>query len=317
LPKNHVWNAVRICVWAVAGLVVVLAMAFAVTVATLPGCSACHKSAAFVAQTKARPHASIACVRCHANAGVPHRIAYGYNLLFGQVLRVAPSNGGPITAIPDSTCLSCHADVMDKKVTVNGLSILHSKCSKQRMCTDCHSETAHGTAVKWVKTVDMNQCLGCHNTDRVRSDCNICHGAKSEKDRIRSGEWAKTHGPNWKRTHGIGDLNTCAACHAPNFCVRCHGIPLPHDSNFIKSHPRVALINRTDCNVCHQQAFCTNCHGLAMPHTDQFTQRHSKIVKQDGAATCLRCHVKDDCTNCHVKHVHPGGATAAPKAGVQ
>ena len=234
MQNKPAWNAIRIGVWAIAGLVVVLGLVFAVTVVALPGCTSCHDSASFVSQTQASSHGKIDCVRCHADAGVPHRITYAYNELFGQVLHIAPAEGGPITAIPDSTCRSCHADVMRKKVTANGLSILHSECSKGRVCTDCHSDTAHGTAVKWIKTVNMNQCLDCHNTDRVRSDCNLCHVEKSEEERIQSGEWAVTHGSSWKTTHGMGDLKTCAACHPDDYCVRCHGIPMPHGRRF---HP--------------------------------------------------------------------------------
>jgi hypothetical protein len=201
---------------------------------------------------------------------------------------------------------------MQGKVTANGLSILHEQCAKGRMCIDCHSVTAHGSAVGWPKTFDMNMCLDCHNTDRVRSDCGLCHAEKTQTDRISSGEWAITHGPNWKQTHGMGDLKTCAACHPNDFCVRCHGIPLPHNADFIRTHPTFALTNSTDCAVCHQQSFCNDCHGLPMPHPADFTPQHSVIVKQQGAAKCLRCHVQDDCDNCHAKHVHPGGATSAP-----
>ncbi len=315
MQKIGVWNALRIGVWVIAGLVVLLTVAFAVTAATLPGCTQCHSSQSFVEQTEAHSHATIDCVRCHASVGVPHRITYGYNLLFGQTLGVAPSDGGPITAIPDSTCLSCHADVMTRTVTAGGLSILHKECTKGRMCTDCHADTAHGTEVKWIQTVSMNQCLDCHNTDRVRADCNVCHDEKSEKDRIRSGEWAVTHGENWEQTHGMGDLDTCAACHPNDYCVRCHGMRLPHGTNFIRSHPQSALLQPKDCAVCHQQQFCDSCHGIRMPHPASFTPKHSAVVGSEGQEKCLRCHVQDDCTTCHVKHVHPGGATTPPGSG--
>lgn len=317
MQSIRVWSVIRIGVWVVAGLLVALVLGFAATVVALPGCSRCHNAADMTSQTQARAHAGIECIRCHAAAGVPHRITYAYNLILGQTLRVAPANGGPITAIPDGTCLSCHAEVLDKTVTADGLSILHSKCTKGRMCTDCHSDTAHGTAVKWVKTENMNQCLECHNADRVRADCDSCHAKKSEQDRIRSGEWAVTHGSNWRKTHGMGSLETCAACHPRDYCARCHGIRLPHDLNFIRSHPSQALAFRKDCAVCHGQPFCDSCHGMPMPHPDGFTPSHSKIVKQEGETKCARCHVQDDCQTCHVRHVHPGGATSAPRSGAQ
>ena len=314
LQSNRVWNAIRIGIWAVAGLIVLFAVIFTVTVVALPGCSVCHDSASFQTQTHASAHANVDCVRCHASAGIPHRITYAYTLLMGQVLHLAPTNGGPNTAIPDSTCLSCHEAVMQQQVTANGLSILHAECAKGRMCTDCHSDTAHGTEVKWAKTPTMDECLDCHNTERVRSNCNMCHAPKSEQALFQSGQWAVTHGPDWKQAHGMGDLNTCVACHPANYCVRCHGIPLPHGSGFIRDHPALAFTNRADCTVCHQQSFCDSCHGLPMPHPVGFTPEHPAIVKQQGTSKCLRCHVQQDCTKCHDAHVHPGGATTPPRA---
>ena len=161
----------------------------------------------------------------------------------------------------------------------------------------------------------MNVCLDCHNSSTVRSDCTTCHAERSMSQRVSTGEWQVTHGPNWKQTHGMGDLDTCAACHPTNFCVRCHGISLPHGPDFIKLHPTLALTNRQDCTVCHQQSFCDNCHGLPMPHPAAFTPAHPTIVQKQGTAVCMRCHIQDDCTNCHIAHVHPGGATLPPSTG--
>ena len=206
---------------------------------------------------------------------------------------------------------------MSTRFTAKGVSIVHAQCSKGRMCTDCHSDTAHGTAATWAKTATMEQCLDCHNADRVRSDCTSCHGARSQSSLMRSGQWVVTHGPNWKQTHGMGDLNTCAACHPANYCVRCHGISLPHGPDYIRIHPTAALTNRADCAVCHRRVFCDSCHGLPMPHPADFTPQHSTIVKQQGTSKCMRCHVQDDCTNCHVKHVHPGGAIVPPGTGTK
>jgi hypothetical protein len=234
-----------------------------------------------------------------------------------MALHLAPQGSGLAAGVPDSTCLSCHEAVMNEVVTAQGVAIDHSQCSKGRLCTDCHSETAHGTATSWPKTAQMNQCLDCHATQRVRDDCTTCHAAKSAQQRLRTGEWAVTHGPNWKQTHGMGNWKTCAACHPDDYCVRCHGIPLPHDADYVTNHSAQALTNRKDCGMCHKQAFCDGCHGMEMPHPALFTPSHSWIVEKRGSAACMRCHVQDDCDTCHVKHVHPGGATLPPGSGLQ
>lgn len=300
--------------WSLAGLVVLLALVLGVTSVVLPGCGRCHQSGAFAAQSRGNPHAKYTCTTCHAQPGPPARAVFAYHLLFGMVLHVAPT-GGPVSAIPDSVCLSCHSKILGKTVQAKGISIQHSFCAKGRMCTDCHSDAAHGSAIQWQTVYDMNMCLDCHNAERVRSNCTTCHAAKSTAQVQGTGEWQITHGPNWKQTHGMGDLNTCAGCHASDFCVRCHGIPLPHDADFIKLHPTSALSNRASCSVCHQQSFCDRCHGLPMPHPADFTPSHPAYVKKHGQSLCLKCHLESDCTNCHVKHVHPGGATLPPSTG--
>jgi hypothetical protein len=315
LQPTRASNAIRIAVWVLAGLVVLVTLVLGVTAAALPGCTSCHSQATFVAQTAQSAHADVACVRCHVEAGPAARFSYAYHVIFGMGLRVAPTGTGPIAGVTNATCLSCHQAVMTRVVVANGLSIEHSKCSKGRLCTDCHSTTAHGTAVRWATTPQMNQCLDCHTTSEVRTKCTTCHAARSVQQRLRTGEWAVTHGPTWKQTHGMGDLKTCAACHPDDFCVRCHGMKLPHSPDFIRFHPVQAQTQRKDCEVCHKQAFCDSCHGMPMPHPADFTPSHSTIVKKQGQAACMRCHVQDDCTNCHVAHVHPGGAVLPPGIG--
>jgi hypothetical protein len=317
LKPNRASLIIRAVVWSLAGMVVALVLLLGVTAVALPGCTRCHRDPVFVEQTAKSAHPDVDCVRCHVQPGPAQQLAYAYHLIFGMGLRVAPVNSGPIAGIADTTCLSCHEPVMKQVVTVNGLSIQHADCAKGRLCTDCHSQTAHGAAVKWARTPQMNQCLDCHATTKVRSDCTMCHAERSQERRVQTGEWAVTHGPNWKKTHGMGSLPTCASCHANDFCVRCHGIPLPHNADFLRTHPVSALANPKDCSVCHKQTFCTNCHGIEMPHPAAFTPAHSTIVRAQGTAVCYRCHVPDDCTNCHAKHVHPGGATLPPGRGLQ
>ena len=310
-------KAIRILAWSLAGLVVLLTVLMGVTAAALPGCRACHDSKTFVTETRTSAHSEVECTQCHVQPGVAARLTYAYNVVFGMALHLAPAGSGQIATVTDSTCLSCHEAVMKGIVTADGISVDHAQCSKGRMCVDCHSDTAHGTAVAWPKTVNMNQCLDCHAADRVRDDCTTCHSERSARQRVRTGEWAVTHGPNWEQTHGMGDWDTCAACHPADYCVRCHGLPLPHDEAYIRSHPAQALEQPKDCAVCHKQAFCDGCHGLEMPHPTLFTPAHSFIVERQGSRVCMRCHVQEDCDTCHVRHVHPGGATLPPGSGLQ
>jgi hypothetical protein len=294
---------------------VLFALLLGATAAVLPGCSFCHQSQQFVSETAAHQHAKVDCVRCHVGPGVASRVEFAYRLIFGMTLRLSPGSSGPISSVPDATCLSCHEHVTSAIVTSNGISIKHSDCAKGRRCVECHSDTAHGKAVKWIQTYTMNTCLDCHSTVQARTNCTLCHAGRSQQQLLATDEWSITHGPNWKQAHGMGDLHTCGACHVDTFCARCHGIPLPHSPDFIKLHPISALSSRASCTVCHKQTFCDNCHGLPMPHPPTFTPQHPMIVKARGQQLCLHCHLQDDCTNCHLKHVHPGGATTPPVVG--
>lgn len=315
MQRSRTYLAIHVAVWSLAGLIVVFGLVLGATTILLPGCSRCHDGAKFAAQTRSGSHANVDCTRCHVQTGIAERAVYGAHIVFSS-LRLS-SLGGETPAIPDATCLSCHANVMKKVASRNGLRIDHRQCAKGRVCIDCHSETAHGTAVTWPKTADMNQCLDCHSAEKVGADCSICHASRSQQERLRTGDWVATHGPNWKQTHGMGDWKTCAACHPTDYCSRCHGISLPHDPDFIRNHPVQALTNRKDCAVCHKQAFCDGCHGLEMPHPASFTPSHSSVVKKRGSKLCLKCHVQDDCDNCHDAHVHPGGAIVPPKSGAK
>jgi hypothetical protein len=288
-------------------------MVIGVTAVTLPGCTSCHWAGEFKSNSIEQAHASIACPRCHVKDDVGSRVSYAAYEIFFMELHIMPSAGRSGAQVADSTCLSCHQAVNKGITQVNGLRIQHAKCAKNSRCTDCHSATAHGASVKWQRTSHMEACLDCHVPNKVRQTCDTCHGDQPPTDALAAGPWYVTHGPDWRTTHGMGDWNTCAACHAPDFCVQCHHLALPHDSDFIRTHGVTALTQRSDCIVCHQAKFCSDCHGLEMPHPVSFAPTHPDTVKAQGQSVCLKCHVLDDCETCHIKHVHPGGVIVAPK----
>lgn len=268
---------------------------------------------AFKTDTMAQPHHNIACVRCHVNDDPASRVSYASYEILGMMLRVVPDNGRAAAQVDDSTCLSCHASVNKGVIQAKGVRIKHAQCAKNNRCTDCHSDTAHGDSVKWQRLSHMDTCLDCHAANKVRESCDTCHASMSSSNLMTYGSWYVTHGPSWKTAHGMGDWNTCAACHAPGYCVRCHNLELPHNADFMRTHGVTALTQRTDCLVCHRPTFCSNCHGIDMPHPVSFAPVHPGVVQAKGQSTCLKCHVITDCETCHIKHVHPGGAIKPPK----
>lgn len=156
----------------------------------------------------------------------------------------------------------------------------------------------------------MESCLRCHGQQGGVVECDTCHQGRRAEERLVSGSWAVTHGPQWQKTHGMGDMYTCAACHARGSCDKCHGVGLPHDSKLRVEHPALARDSRAKCASCHQPAFCSGCHGVQMPHPADFKQQHGSIAVQRGREVCQSCHVQTDCDRCHIMHIHPGGAGA-------
>jgi hypothetical protein len=225
-----------------------------------------------------------------------------------MTLRLVPVGGRASAAVPDETCLGCHESIIRLVTDSKGYRILHEKCGAESTCPDCHSSTAHGSAVRWLRTSEMNDCLACHNTAEVSQNCGLCHVERDERQRLAAGSWQVTHGAAWEQTHGMGDTRTCAACHARDYCVRCHDVVLPHGELYIRRHAAEAVQKPAACEKCHSRSFCDDCHGMEMPHPEEFPRTHSSIVESEGEAPCARCHLKADCEDCHTAHVHPGGA---------
>jgi hypothetical protein len=273
---------------------------------TLPGCVACHSKGTFGTATAAARHTDVACTSCHVSSSLTGRIAFGLQETFHMVVPIVSGDGREWAKVPDGRCLTCHDDVESKVVTAGGIKIAHSTCDVDAACTDCHSATAHGAATTWVRTYDMNTCLRCHVTE-ASTACDLCHTeGRRPADRVTAGVFATTHGPQWQKTHGMGDSATCIVCHTAATCAKCHGPGLPHEAKFIKTHPEYALAPTAKCDGCHEKRFCDDCHGLDMPHTASFTAKHA--AASEDKALCDRCHAASDCTVCHVKHIHPGGA---------
>ncbi len=117
----------------------------------------------------------------------------------------------------------------------------------------------------------MELCYECHGTSKIASKCDLCHAEKLPTDRVQSGVFAATHGPEWRSTHGMGDMKTCGACHEDTKCVGCHGAGVPHAADFVKKHPEPSRSPAADCEGCHEELFCADCHKYEMPHPKSFT----------------------------------------------
>lgn len=299
-------------VWALLGALLVLTLAIAPVAyfAAAPlDCAGCHDDPSFLAVTQASSHADVECLGCHAGSDALSRIDFGFRQAYAMAIPVLGDTMRDGGVAYDSRCTSCH-DELGGILNRDGINIAHETCSVGSACTDCHGGLAHSdTTGVWITSYTMDQCLECHAVGEVRRDCSTCHEGRREGDRALKGAWAVTHGPDWQRTHGMGNLATCSACHADSLCAGCHGAGVPHGVNFLNDHGGVAQDPGADCTSCHQTQYCSDCHsGIEMPHPAEFIAQHSAIVERDGEAACLNCHSRPDCDGCHVAHVHPGGS---------
>lgn len=270
-------------------------------------CASCHgEQAARVADSA---HTSTACYDCHLDSAWDFVDRKG-----SELFRMYPRAiggvklDGPGRRVSRAACTKCHANAPSGVLESKGLRIKHDRCAEEPSpCDTCHGAVAHGEAVRWRRAAIMDDCLACHERTGSPVECDTCHSGRLERDRVTTGPWQVTHGPRWQQTHGMGDLDSCAACHEPAKCVSCHKIEVPHRTDIYNSHGKLAAREDPGCPTCHTNAsWCTSCHGMEMPHPAGFLKAHAKSSRSRQDSRCLACHAPEDCVNCHEAHVHPG-----------
>lgn len=293
-------------IFAIAALCVAAVASVTYVAVALPGCDSCHTDDKFVADTAAAPHASVDCVDCHVDDSVSGRVSFATREVFHMTIPVVPDVDRSAAAVNDRQCLACHEEIEGPAVLGSrGLRIKHQSCIGDSSCGDCHSATGHGESTTWPRVALMSGCYDCHGRTNRLTDCDTCHEDRDERQRILDGPFRVTHGPEWQQTHGMGDMNSCSACHTSDKCAKCHGVGVPHEGDFVTLHPDFSTQSNAKCTTCHVQQFCDDCHTYPMPHSQKFVLEHSKTVEKDGKERCLTCHNEGDCVQCHVDHVHP------------
>jgi hypothetical protein len=152
----------------------------------------------------------------------------------------------------------------------------------------------------------MDDCMGCHKSaSDDPTSCELCHVGSAER-REGSTAWRSTHGAGWESTHGMGEIRTCSACHAPRFCIGCHGVRIPHPADWVVTHGATALgVQGPKCTTCHESQMCSGCHGLEMPHPAGFLPAHGGIAQESADGVCTTCHLQQSCDVCHLASSHP------------
>lgn len=303
------------------GLLMVVAsvvLVASVVASSKSACVSCHKKQQ--AGLARNAHADVTCAECHQADGAEGLVDMRVRVL--GMLAIDLPNSPPAAASVDSRrCLKCHPRISNGIVTSNGIRMSHREpLAAGQQCVDCHGDAAHGPTSESHARANMEDCVRCHTVSALSADCRKCHeGSVSRETRLRKGSFSKTHGTDWRRLHGMGNLQTCSACHTAARCRGCHGVSLPHEANWLNVHgPEVSK----RCAQCHDTStFCVGCHGLRMPHPVGFRKGHSSIARKTGRKVCSRCHENSGCDACHTRHAHPGldptkAARLRKKAGI-
>lgn len=265
------------------------------------------------------PHARhakvfVGCATCHAGITQP---------------------GAPLFPSP-AACASCHDGTVEKRVNwqpsvppATNLTFDHAKHAAgltgrgdTSRCTDCHAD--RGTPWMTVRPPSAPQCVACHTGGRGShltlpdTACATCHLplaravglskaaiARFPKPPSHSAAdfmTAQGHGAEAQHTAGGGHVaQSCATCHARDFCVSCH-----------VNAPETPTI----------QALAPDPRSLVLPHTLKapashstaaFETRHGALAGRN-AATCATCHTRESCLTCHRAEA-PAAALALYQAG--
>lgn len=137
-----------------------------------------------------------------------------------------------------------------------------TECHTTQSCANCHNASEsrnfhlpnfvarHATSVFSASS----DCQACHSTETF---CRACHTRSGVA--AQSGMNAAFHTglANWVLSHGQAarrGIESCASCHQPSDCVRCHSAVggwrvNPHGPSFPAN--RTALRNAASCRWCH------------------------------------------------------------------
>jgi hypothetical protein len=220
-------------------------------------------------------------------------------------------------------CASCHDGTAVKRVAwqprpgprPGNLRFDHQRHASLRQargdtaatCADCHSDRPG--AWMQVRGPSAPQCLACHTPGRTDhlgapdSACARCHVTLARASALPVDRIAKFPAPLSHRSPGfmgpgghgalarpasgtIRVAQSCATCHAKEFCVACH-----------VNAPEVVSIQALESDTRSLRVR----HELKAPashRSGDFESGHGQQATKQGA-TCATCHTQESCQTCH------------------
>jgi len=204
-------------------------------------------------QSCANCHTQASCGNCHVGGTGTSRTAIN-GLPVGR----------PGLGVPASRLEQVHpADIIKRHGTLAASGALQcAQCHSEQVCASCHAaqESRRFHVDDFVERHAVEvftagaDCQSCHNTERF---CRECHASVGIASNGRMNAAFHTGKANWVLSHGQAartGMESCAACHHQNDCIRCHsaiggwGVS-PHGRGFQASARSSA--NSASCRWCH------------------------------------------------------------------
>jgi len=222
------------------------------------------------------------------------------------------------------------------------------------VCADCHPGVEASTSAARTFLPDMATCVACHTRQGASVQCATCHPTGPDgrlKTALPAGPLMPTTGPgdhrgDLLRSHRMAataDPDSCATCHAPSTCDRCHvGHIKPlslHPFDYVRTHGIEAARDTASCAGCHRaQTFCLDCHvrsgvsivsgpavfgatvggarfhpaGFVGQATEPAGPNHHRYAARRNMQSCASCHQETDCVVCHAADAPAGLGAGSP-----
>jgi hypothetical protein len=264
-------------------------------------CRSCHEMSRDHRSWERSTHRSVECANCHQDPGAFGYVLFKVRQLDMVLARLSRGYEKPITAnVSNASCLQCHRRGIRDSLVVSGLRVRHRDIlAAGYKCVQCHNTAGHGGAVVRPIRPSMDQCSACHNGKRASAACSGCHV-------VDIGRSVSAQSGNNYPAVRLGKTTTCRGCHSVASCNKCHGLELPHPTDWLSglTHAPAGAFERREqlCSKCHSDIYCNQCHKLP-GHGLNWKAEHGVggPYKQEG---CLGCHVRvaNLCGICHKQY---------------
>jgi hypothetical protein len=296
----------------VVGLVVLaLAGVYAVTSTDYYCARTCHSDN----QASTQPEVAHArCTACHEAPlvrGAPVNALTRARMTWHAIRGASPASSS--RPVDSSNCEHCHEDIRDKKTAGNGGLVVSHKgiVAGGSPCTSCHERAGHQPSSE---TIEMSDCIGCHDSRLASAECTVCHSQDPTTAQLNGAPSDAITTAGGLRYPAVrAAKRNCDACHDMTAeCDWCHGIRLPHSSAFKEGgHARAAAFDlKLQCGTCHDPSECGSCHSAFNPtdgrssHAGDWKREHTTASWDAGCGChsgrssrdypiCFRCHEDD------------------------